>query len=109
MLKPTTFKEDEILFRATSPGGTSLASDADYIPASTAAQVVAAGGLGKFERDRLPQGADRQGRVGVKPFIGELEEGLSRQRLAEGPRDDVPADLPAVHAAARRPGGVRRR
>ena len=42
VLKPTTFKEDEILFRATSPGGTSLASDKDYIPASTATQVVAA-------------------------------------------------------------------
>ena len=48
VLKPTTFKEDEILFRATSPGGTSLASDEDYIPASTATQVVTAGGLGKF-------------------------------------------------------------
>ena len=34
ILKPTTFKEDEILFRATSPGGTSLASDSDYVPAS---------------------------------------------------------------------------
>ena len=48
VLKPTTFREDEILFRATSPGGTSLASDDVYIPASTAAQLVNAGGLGKF-------------------------------------------------------------
>src|SRR6266404_3767849 len=38
VLKPTTFKADEILFRATSPGGTSLASDKDYIPAATATQ-----------------------------------------------------------------------
>jgi zinc protease len=29
VLKPTTFKQDEVVFRATSPGGTSLASDAD--------------------------------------------------------------------------------
>ena len=28
VLKPTTFKQDEVLFRAFSPGGTSLASDA---------------------------------------------------------------------------------
>src|SRR5262249_22116454 len=34
VLKPTTFREDEIVFRATSPGGTSLSSDEDYIPAS---------------------------------------------------------------------------
>jgi zinc protease len=48
VLKPTTFKEDEILFRAYSPGGTSLASDADYIPASFATGVVGLGGLGGF-------------------------------------------------------------
>jgi zinc protease len=29
ILKPTTFNEDQILFRAFSPGGTSLASDKD--------------------------------------------------------------------------------
>src|SRR5262245_58326523 len=40
VLKPTTFREDEVIFRASSPGGTSLASDQDYIPASTAAQIV---------------------------------------------------------------------
>src|SRR6185437_9896964 len=33
VLKPTTLKEDQILFRAAAPGGTSLASDADFIPA----------------------------------------------------------------------------
>ncbi len=38
VLKPTNFKEDEVLFQAFSPGGTSLASDADYIPAQTAAR-----------------------------------------------------------------------
>ena len=36
VLKPTTFKQDEILFRAVSPGGTSLASDADFIAGQTA-------------------------------------------------------------------------
>src|SRR6185436_10116150 len=40
VLKPTTFKEDEVIFRATSPGGTSLASDKDFIPANSATQVV---------------------------------------------------------------------
>ena len=48
LIKPTTFKQDEILMRAFAPGGTSLASDADFVPASTAAQVVALGGLGTF-------------------------------------------------------------
>jgi zinc protease len=48
VLKPTAFKQDEIVFRAFSPGGSSLAPDADFIPASTAAQVIAAGGVGSM-------------------------------------------------------------
>jgi zinc protease len=48
ILKPTTFKEDEIVFRATSPGGTSLASDADFFAVNSAAQIIPAGGVGPF-------------------------------------------------------------
>jgi zinc protease len=76
ILKPTTFKQDEILFRATSPGGTSLASDADFVPAATAPQVVTAGGLGKFSSADLRKVLT--GKIAsAAPFIGELEEGLS--------------------------------
>src|SRR4029078_12259596 len=46
VLKPTTLKEDQILFRATAPGGTSLASDADFIAARAADHGVPAGGGG---------------------------------------------------------------
>ncbi len=76
VLKPTNFKDDEILFRATSPGGTSLATDKDYIPASTATQVIAAGGLGKFSVVDLRRVLT--GKIaGATPFIGELDEGLN--------------------------------
>ena len=76
VLKPTTFKADEILFRATSPGGTSLASDKDYIPATTATQVISAGGLGKLSAIDLQKALT--GKVAsASAFIGELEEGLS--------------------------------
>ena len=76
VLKPTTFKADEILFRATSPGGTSLVSDKDYIPASTATQVITAGGVGKFSAIDLRKYLT--GKVAAAtPFVGELEEGLS--------------------------------
>src|SRR5205085_5802155 len=67
---------DEILFRATSPGGTSLASDKDYIPASTATQVITAGGLGKFNVTDLRKLMTGKA-ASVGPFIGELEEGLN--------------------------------
>ena len=76
VLKPTTFRADEILFRATSPGGTSLASDADFITASTATQLVTAGGVAKFSAIDL--GKMLAGKVAsATPFISELEEGLS--------------------------------
>ena len=76
ILKPTTFKEDEILFRATSPGGTSLASDKDYIPASSATQVINAGGVGKFSAIDLRK--FMSGKVAsATPFISEVEEGLN--------------------------------
>jgi zinc protease len=76
ILKPTTFREDEIVFRAFSPGGTSLASDADYIPASTAAQLVSAGGVGQFSAIELQKAMT--GKVAnVSSFIGETEEGLN--------------------------------
>ncbi len=76
ILKPTNFKEDEILFRATSPGGTSLAADADYVPASSASQVVNAGGVGKFtaiDLDKMMSGKI----ASASPFINEVQEGLS--------------------------------
>jgi len=76
VLKPTTFKEDEILFRATSPGGTSLASDKDFIPADTAIMVVSSGGVGKFNAIDLRK--ILTGKVAsVSPSIGELNEGLA--------------------------------
>lgn len=76
VLKPTTFKADEILFRASSPGGTSLASDADYIAASSATQVLSAGGVGKF--NVIDLGKMLTGKVAAaSAYISELEEGLT--------------------------------
>ena len=76
ILKPTDFKEDEIVFRALSPGGSSLASDEDFIAAETAAQVISSGGLGKFNATDLRKVLS--GKVAsVRPYITDLEEGLS--------------------------------
>jgi zinc protease len=76
VLKPTTFKADEIVFRAFSPGGTSLASDADFIPAATAGQVVPSGGIGKFSLIALRKAL--AGKVATaQPLIGDYEEGMT--------------------------------
>jgi zinc protease len=75
VLKPTKLKEDQILFRAVAPGGTSLASDADFVPARVADAVVAVGGAGQFSDvmlDRILNGKA----VAVQPFIDELNQGM---------------------------------
>ena len=75
VLKPTTFREDEILFRAFSPGGTSLASDADFTAAITATLVVGQGGLGEFRAIDLPKVL--AGKVAsVQPYIEGEYEGM---------------------------------
>ena len=75
VLKPTTYKDDEILFRAFSPGGTSLASDQDFIAAITATLVVGQGGLGQFRAIDLPKVL--AGKVAsVQPYIAGEDEGL---------------------------------
>ena len=76
VMKPTTFKEDEIVFSGSSPGGTSLAPDADYIPALTAAQVVGQGGIGQLSVNDL-RGVLAGKTANVSAFIGETSEGVS--------------------------------
>ena len=76
VLYPTTFKQDEVYFRAISPGGASLVPDADYVAAATAAQVVSAGGLGGFDAVTLDKVL--AGKVAtVLPFFEESFEGLA--------------------------------
>jgi zinc protease len=75
LLKPTDFQADEIVFRASSPGGTSLVSDADYVPANSATQIITAGGLAKFSAIDLQKML--AGKIAsATPFIGELQEGF---------------------------------
>lgn len=78
VLKPTDFKNDEVLLSGISFGGTSLASDADYISAASAAPLMQEGGLGDFDRVTLEKML--AGKVAAAaPFIGELQEGISAQ------------------------------
>ena len=76
VLKPTTLKEDQILFRAFAPGGTSLAGDADVIPARTADYVVPAGGVGQLSGPSLDKLLNGRA-VAVTPFIGDTEQGMA--------------------------------
>ncbi len=76
VLKETDFKSDEIVFAATSAGGTSVVDDpAALAPIRMAAEVVVQGGLGEMDSIALQRAL--AGRVAsVTPFIGSQSEGL---------------------------------
>jgi zinc protease len=92
VLSPTTFKQDEVVFRAISPGGTSLARDEDYVAAMTASQVVSAGGVGAFDVVGLSKVL--AGKVAsVTPVIDDTFEGL----VGGGSAKDVETILQLVY------------
>ncbi|MEN0049800.1 MAG: insulinase family protein, partial [Bacteroidota bacterium] len=76
VLKPTDFKNDEILMKAFSPGGHSLYSDEKYMSASTITSIVNEAGLGEFNSVQLGKKLTGK-KVRVSPYIGELYEGMS--------------------------------
>ena len=76
VLKPTDFRDDQVLFSATSPGGHSLASDEIYREALIANTLVSQGGVGEFDEIALDrQLADK--RASASTSIGGLTEGIS--------------------------------
>ena len=76
VLKPTTFKADEVWLSATSPGGTSLLSDEQAVVAGGASGYIGAGGVGEF--DQVALGKKLAGQiVQVQPSITGETEGFS--------------------------------
>jgi len=78
VLKPTDLRDDEIRFSANSPGGTSLASDEDYLIASSATAAVNISGLGEF--NRIDLGKKMAGKAAsASASIGFYSEALGGQ------------------------------
>ena len=76
LVKPTDFKDDELLFRAYGPGGTSVVSDSDYLDATVATAAVDAGGIGTFSATSLQKTLAGKS-VQVGEYIGAIQQGLS--------------------------------
>lgn len=76
VLKPTDFKNDEILMTAYSPGGTSLYSLEDYYSARSASEIVQQSGVSDFSSTDLQKVLAGKN-VSVSPFISSLTEGFS--------------------------------
>ena len=76
LMKPTDFKDDEVQFTATSPGGVSLAPDEEFFTASNATMLIARSGVGPFDIDELQKAL--AGKVArVSPYISEFDEGFN--------------------------------
>lgn len=76
ILKPTEFKNDEIVLTAFSPGGTSLYPDSDVMSANLATAIVTQSGLGNFDLTELQKKLSGNTAV-LHPYIDELDEGVS--------------------------------
>lgn len=75
ILKPTDFKDDEILFGAVSPGGNSLIPDKDIESGAMASTVIDLGGVGEFDAIQLRKALTGKV-VNVSPIISGEYEGF---------------------------------
>jgi len=75
VLKPTDFKNDEILLSAFSPGGLSLYPDQDVLTATLAATIITQSGLGEFNMTDLQKKLSGN-TASMSPYIDDLREGL---------------------------------
>lgn len=75
ILKPTDFKNDEILLSSISPGGQSLYPDSDNFSASFATSVVSESGVSDFSLTTLQKMLAGK-TVDVEPYINMYTEGI---------------------------------
>ena len=76
LLKPTDFKADEVLFSAYANGGTSLASNQEFMSATLSTQLAALGGVGSLNRLDLTKKLSGKS-VRVLPTMSETTQGLA--------------------------------
>ena len=76
IIKPTTFKKDEIRFMATSQGGRSLVATQDLFSAAFATDIVEFGGLADMNITDLQKALTGK-RVSISPSINAYSESMS--------------------------------
>ncbi|MCD8741260.1 insulinase family protein [Mucilaginibacter roseus] len=76
ILKPTDFKNNQVILTGYSFGGTSVVSDVDYTSASMASGVVGNSGVSEFNQIQLQKMMTGKS-VSVEPYISEYTQGFS--------------------------------
>jgi zinc protease len=82
IVKPTDYWADDIVFSATSPGGTSLVEDEDFPEAAVIAHLVSQSGVGELTQSELEKLLAGKA-VQVAPGIFELSEDFSGYATAQ--------------------------
>ena len=76
IIKPTDFKNDEILVTSYSPGGTSLCPENDFMSCDYSNAIVSESGAGNFDQNQLEK--KLKGKVvNLGPYITDLKEGFT--------------------------------
>ena len=92
VVKPTDFETDNVVVRASSPGGLALARDRDFATDRFATEVARVGGAGEFDADSLDKVlAGKQVHV-----ITGLDDSTEQLR-AEGSTKDIETLFQLVH------------
>lgn len=76
VLKPTDFKNDEIVMTAFSPGGISIYPDQDVMSATLASTIISQSGLGDYDFTGLQKKLSGN-TAKLTPYISDLREGVS--------------------------------
>ncbi|RKR81524.1 zinc protease [Mucilaginibacter gracilis] len=82
ILKPTNFKNDEILINSFSLGGTSLATDADYTSADMAAGIISSSGIADIDQIKLDKMLTGKN-AAISPYINETSQGINGRTSPE--------------------------
>ena len=97
-LKPTDFKNDQVLFSAYAPGGASMAEPADFFEATVSSAAASEAGFGGWSPDDL--GKLLAGKlVNASPHVGTYTHGISGGSTPK----DLEAALQIVYLTFTRP------
>jgi zinc protease len=76
ILKPTEFRNDQILINGYAFGGTSLANDDDFTSANLATAIISNSGIAQFNQGQLDKKLAGKN-VNISPYISEFTQGIS--------------------------------
>ena len=75
VMKPTTFKNDEILLSAYCPGGTSVFPDEIFMSANYAPEIIKMSGAGDFDNIELQKKLKGK-TIEISPYLDDVRQGF---------------------------------